>query len=231
MVCKAKNVGVIWFYFFFPTLSPSPLLILFPCQMKSIRNKKKKTKALVSYCDCSTNKKRNGKLSFPYTCTQQQRKTMHDASNARDNINRTERQDEARKMPKEQIILCVKPDDDDSTIEQCLWKWKRQTFSAKDSHRVAKRFSFENWLCVYLFVFMSKTTQFLWKKTDHGNSIWTGQERTLYSLTFILTMITFHTLTSSYMRQMIHFTWCEIGRKCVRKIDGSKELSGGQQHK
>lgn len=24
------------------------------------------------------------------------------------------------------------------------------------------------------------------------------------------------------MRQMTHFTWCEIGRKCVRKIDGSK---------
>lgn len=82
-------------------------------------------KALVSYCDCSAKKK--NEMADAYTLTYRQmskNKTKKKYTQQWTRQAHKTTQDEARKMPKEEItFVCVKLDDDDSILNAfCRYK-------------------------------------------------------------------------------------------------------------
>lgn len=228
--------GLIFFIFSHsPSLIPS-VHVKWKASERKWKKKltRREPKALVSYCDCSANKKRNGRLCRIHTYMKWDGSVKRTGHHQTDELK--QEREIKRKMPKEQIILCVKLDDDDSTIEHCLWNGKDKLCSAKDSHRIVGEIQFccvSIRMCVCAHV---KDNAIFAKEYRPPATVFEPNRDRASSPHSHHTATYTHTHTQSFyklyshfivysvhrMRQMTHITWCEIGRKCVRKIDGSK---------
>lgn len=118
-------------------------------------------------------------------------------------------------------------------LNTVLWNEKDQLSVQKISHGVAVRFSSVNCVCVPSLCrsvcSCQRQRNFHERKPTTATGFQTNREKKHHKQIHTHTMmLSTDRLYSHFIesvrrvRQMTHFTWREIGRKCVRKIDGSK---------